>query len=137
MVKGGAGPKRGKGRRRGKGAGGIGDGPVAVTLPAAALGVPGTSAVEVGYSAPYAVYVHEDLKARHPNGGNAKFLSGPAESLLEELGQAARGAMSEGAGRRAALLEAGDLLLGASQQQVPVDTGFLRDSGYVRITRGS
>ncbi len=33
-----------------------------------------------GPSAPYAPYVHEDLEAEHPNGGQAKFL----ESTIDE-----------------------------------------------------
>ena len=30
--------------------------------------------VEVGFSAFYALYVHEDMQAKHPNGGEAKYL---------------------------------------------------------------
>ena len=30
--------------------------------------------LEVGYTAEHAIYVHEDLEANHPNGGQAKFL---------------------------------------------------------------
>jgi hypothetical protein len=33
---------------------------------------------QVGYSTPYAVAVHEDLAANHPNGGQAKYLEEPA-----------------------------------------------------------
>ena len=37
----------------------------------------------VGYSADYAVYVHENLNAMHKEGTRAKFLSGPAIELTE------------------------------------------------------
>jgi hypothetical protein len=134
---------RGKGKgkddggRKRPGKGGLaGDGPISVRLPAVALGVPGSSAVEVGYSAPYAVYVHENTQCRHPNGGNDHFLTGPVAQMVGELAVEAQAAISEGASRRDVLLEAGDALLEASRQQVPVDTGFLRDSGYVQIRRG-
>lgn len=42
--------------------------------------VQGKLAVYVGYSAAYALFVHEDLAANHPNGGEAKFL----ESAIQD-----------------------------------------------------
>lgn len=35
---------------------------------------------EIGFDTPYAIFVHEDLEANHPRGGQAKFL----ESVLRE-----------------------------------------------------
>jgi hypothetical protein len=50
--------------------------------------------VEMGYGSEtvdYAIYVHEDLYARHPRGGNAKFLEGPANrrasGMAERVGK--------------------------------------------------
>jgi hypothetical protein len=112
-----------------------GDGPIAVQFSASDLGVPGTSTVEVGYRAPYAVFVEGNDRAKHLK-GQARFLGQPAASLSQAMAIEAQQAIAEGASRREALLEAGDLLLGASQAVVPVDTGLLRDSGYVAIRRG-
>jgi hypothetical protein len=91
-----------------------GDGPVAVQFSAADLGVPGTSAVEVGYRASYAVFVEGNDRAKHVN-GQAHFLGQPAASLSQAMAIEAQQAIAEGASRREALLDAGDLLLGASQ----------------------
>lgn len=41
--------------------------------------------VPIGFSASYAVFVHENLEARHPNGGQAKFL----ESALNDTASGA------------------------------------------------
>jgi hypothetical protein len=45
-----------------------GDGPIAVQFSAADLGVPGTSTVEIGYKAPYAVFVEGNDRAKHVTG---------------------------------------------------------------------
>lgn len=39
----------------------------------------------IGYGAPYAFYVHEDLHMHHPRGGKAKYLSDPMQSALSSL----------------------------------------------------
>lgn len=41
--------------------------------------------VTVGYTANYAVYVHENLTARHAPGKTAKFLEGPAREMRAEI----------------------------------------------------
>lgn len=41
--------------------------------------------VIVGYTQEYAIYVHEDLNARHAPGKEAKFLEGPARRLQTRL----------------------------------------------------
>lgn len=126
---------KGGGRRKaGKGKGVTGDGPVAVRISASELGIPGSQSVEVGYRAPYAVFVHEDVTAKHRN-GQAKFLEKPATTMLGALAAEAQSAIAEGASRREALLDAGEALLGASKPLVPVDTGYLLSTGYVTVRR--
>jgi hypothetical protein len=41
--------------------------------------------VVVGYTMPYAIYVHEDLFARHKPGKIAKYLEKPARQLAKKL----------------------------------------------------
>jgi hypothetical protein len=130
MAKGGGRKKGGKGRAV------VGDGPVAVRITSQELGIPGTQSVEVGYRAPYAVFVHEDVTAKHRN-GQAKFLEQPAKSMMGLLASEAQSAIEEGASRREALLDAGQTLLGASRPLVPVDTGYLLSTGYVAVRRGT
>jgi hypothetical protein len=133
MAKGGGGKRRG-GKAKGKS--GLGDGPIAVQFTAEELGIPGNQALEVGYRAPYAVFVHEDLHAKHMN-GHAKFLTLPAQQALPLMQAEAQSAIEEGASRREALLEAGDLLLQASQKLVPVSgrRGSNRLLGALRCCR--
>jgi len=107
--------------------------PTSVRLTAQDLGIPGTSAVEVGYSAPYADFVEGGTR----NMKGQRFLERPLEALLPSaLPEAAQSAYQEGGSVREALLEAGNRLLAASLPLVPVDTGRLKASGYVRIRRG-
>lgn len=46
---------------------------------------------KVAYKAPYALYVHEDLTANHPNGGQAKFL----EQAMREAGVEVMGILAK------------------------------------------
>lgn len=94
------------------------------------------TSVKVGYTAQYAVYVHENLEANHPNGGQAKFLEQPAREMREELGAGVRRDMRAGMTLQQALLRAGLKLQAASQQLVPVDTGALRASAFTEVTKG-
>lgn len=41
-------------------------------------------AVEVGYNAAYAIYVHENLEAHHPN-GQAKYLETPMRQKQDDI----------------------------------------------------
>jgi len=43
------------------------------------------SSIEIGYDAPYALYIHEDLELNHPNGGTAKYLENPMELMMPDL----------------------------------------------------
>lgn len=89
---------------------------------------------EVGYSAAYAVHVHEDLTAYHEE-GEAKFLERPARELREDLFRIVVEAMARGRTVGQALLLAGLRLQRESQLLVPVDTGLLRSSAYTRLTK--
>lgn len=40
---------------------------------------------EVRYDADYAIYVHENLEAQHPNGGQAKFLEEAFYEVMSEV----------------------------------------------------
>lgn len=94
--------------------------------------------VVVGYSAPYAVYVHEDMTANHPNGGQAKYLEAAARSpsVKAAMRDAVRKAMKNKKGLAYGLTDSGNVLLRASMPLVPVDTGFLVSSGYVDLKEG-
>jgi hypothetical protein len=89
------------------------------------------ASVRVGYTASYAVYVHEDLTAHHTV-GQAKFLLDPARALAKELGTIVATARKRGASTGQGLLLAGLRLQRASQELVPVDTGNLRASAFTR-----
>lgn len=90
--------------------------------------------VSVVYTAPYAVYVHEDMEANHPNGGQAKYLEQPARELQEDMAAIVRRSVEAKNGLEEGLVRAGQLLLDSSLPLVPVDTGELRDSGQLVIT---
>lgn len=86
----------------------------------------------VGYSAPYATFVHERVDIPH-RVGQAKYLETPLRAYMGELGAAVRNAYARGASLADALLAAGRRLLELSQPLVPVRTGYLKGSGFVRV----
>ena len=91
----------------------------------------------VGYTAPYAVYVHENLTARHPV-GQAKFLEQPAREHADEIAAIIMRALRAGLSPRSALGLGAIRLLQLSKPLVPVDTGFLKASGYAKVeTKGA
>ena len=92
----------------------------------------GKPSVIVGYSTAYAVFVHENLEAKHPV-GEAKFLEKPARLLRPELSDIVNQAMRKGKTLAQALLLAGLRLQRESQMLVPVDTGTLRNSAFTRM----
>lgn len=51
---------------------------------------PGSGTIRVGYDTEYAVYVHEDLNARHKKGKRAKYLEEPARTKRKEILDAVR-----------------------------------------------
>ncbi|MDR2170654.1 MAG: HK97 gp10 family phage protein [Planctomycetaceae bacterium] len=48
----------------------------------------------VKYTAPYAIYVHENLENNHPNGGQAKFLDRAVKEILPDVANAIRTAIA-------------------------------------------
>lgn len=92
----------------------------------------GSPAGRVGYTAPYAAFVHEDLEAHHDD-GQAKFLEQPARQMRAQLRKVVADEMRHGATLPEAIQTALGQLLDASRALVPVDTGYLKDSGYVEV----
>lgn len=90
----------------------------------------------VGYKAPYAVYVHENLAAHHDH-GQAKFLEAPARNQVGQLRSQIIADARLGIGIRIASKNAAITLLNLSKELVPVDTGILKASGYVQDDKGS
>lgn len=86
--------------------------------------------VSVIYDTPYAIFVHEDLTKHHPV-GQAKFLEAPSRSRAQDMARAAAAAWKAGQTWPQCLRAAAQVLLEASQQLVPVDTGLLKASGKV------
>jgi hypothetical protein len=86
----------------------------------------------IGYSAPYAIYVHEDLEARHIT-GQAKFI----EKVVREKGGELYMQIAAGVINRElwidVLTRAAEWLLAESKKLVPVDTGALKDSGFYNL----
>jgi CRISPR/Cas system-associated exonuclease Cas4 (RecB family) len=93
------------------------------------------SQVVVGYSAPYALFVHENLEAHHPV-GQAKFLEQPAREFRKDMAAAVVAGLKAGQSLTEAQLAAGRVLLRESQKLVPVDTGLLKRSGYADVVGG-
>jgi hypothetical protein len=86
--------------------------------------------VITGYTAPYAIFVHENMEMQHPV-GQAKYLEQPARTMERELAAL----MTETYRRTRDLSEA--LLAGARAIQnaalvlTPIETGKLRESSFV------
>ena len=91
--------------------------------------------VEVGYSAPHALLVHEDLEARHEPPTQAKYLEQPARELADTMRDAVEASLREEKDVEKAVLVAANMLFEASQAIVPEDTGELKASGYVKVVK--
>lgn len=91
----------------------------------------------VGFAAPYAVYVHENLGISHPIhnardcGGEAKFLQNAVVATKAEVIRVIAQAQRRGQGMQKGVLDAANVILGEAKIRVPVLTGRLRDSGYI------
>ncbi|MGL6095045.1 MAG: hypothetical protein ACRC7O_04495 [Fimbriiglobus sp.] len=96
---------------------------------------PPKTAVVVGYTAAYGVFVHEDLEAFHPV-GRAKFLEEPFRRLRPDLRRIIAAAYRRGVPVEKCLLLAGLQLQRESQLLVPVDTGALKASAFTKVDRG-
>jgi hypothetical protein len=91
--------------------------------------------VVVGYTAAYAVYVHENLEAKHKEGKQAKFLEQPARELTQEFREIIFKTLSSGGTVAEALLMCGLRLQRESQKIVPIDTGALKNSAFTRLEK--
>ena len=90
----------------------------------------------VGYRAPYAIYVHENLEAYHKPPTQAKFLSQPFQQLRGRIADMMAEVVRRGGDLLQAVYDAGNLVLTESRRIVPVDTGLLKASGFVEPRSG-
>ena len=90
------------------------------------------ASVVVGFSAAYALFVHEDTQAHHEV-GQAKFLEEPARTQQKKYAGTVSTVMQRGGTMQAALLTAGLALQADSQRLCPVDKGLLRASAFTRL----
>lgn len=102
---------------------------------AAQLGV-GGGAIEMawvfgGPSAPYAIYVHENLQAHHAAGTGARFLARPLEERSGQIAEWIAALVRGGLSMRQAIRAIGEELMGEMKRTTPVEFGPLRDSGHV------
>lgn len=95
-----------------------------------------SASVAVGYTADYAIHVHENVGANFKTPGTkAKFLEDPAREHRDDIRRAIEDEMEAGGSLRDGLLVGGLLLQRFSQLECPVDTGFLRASAFTRLER--
>ena len=102
--------------------------------------------VTVGYTANYAVHVHENAKMearrrlsskrKNPR-AQWKFLEQPARELQSDMTKIVRASMKKIPDMEIALGAAGLLLQRESQLLVPVDTGNLKGSAFTRLDDGT
>lgn len=88
--------------------------------------------VITGYTAAYAVYVHENMEAVHPV-GQAKFLEQPARTLRNVLAGIVVKILQAGRSMAMALLTAALHLQRESQKLAPIETGALKNSAFTRL----
>lgn len=105
----------------------------------------------VGFTAAYALWVHENMEMKlkglprrkpakgyywDPQGiAGPKFLEGPARELSNsgELSRILLSVMKQGKTMMQGLLVCGMRILREAQLRTPVDTGNLKASGFVRV----
>ena len=85
--------------------------------------------VVVGFTQRYALFVHENMQAKHPV-GQAKFLETPARELGSEIGRIVRTAVARGVSIGKALILGGLRLQREAQLLCPVDTSALKSSAF-------
>ena len=99
----------------------------------------------VGYRAPYAIYVHENMEIDHPVhvdgsgsvrdcGGQAKFLEIPARDMIPTIKAEMLKLKQQKKGMKYSIRMLLIKLLIRSQKLVPVDTGKLKASGFTKLT---
>ena len=87
----------------------------------------------MGYTAPYAVYVHENLEYRHKIGKTAKFIERPYRKLSKQMRLVVVKNLNNKESLKTSVRRALDLLKTDSMAVVPIRTGFLRNSAFVRV----
>lgn len=87
--------------------------------------------IKIGYSQYYAIYVHENLLAYHKV-GQAKYLEIPMRNARRDLEKRINERMSTGLSFRSSLLLEAFKIQRESQLLVPIDTGALKASAFVR-----
>lgn len=98
--------------------------------------VDGKAVASVGYLAYYAIYVHWNLEAFHPN-GRALFLTEPYDKIKDKAPARMTRLMKRGASLPQALITICYSLQTASQKIVPFKTGELKASAYTKLEKGS
>jgi hypothetical protein len=106
------------------------------------------ASVSVGYTARYAIFVHENMEMKlegkpRPSGlgvywgpaGSSKFLEGPAREYRPQMAGIVSKSLRSKQPMGQALLTAGKFLQRVSQQRVPVEYGLLRASAYTRLNQ--
>ena len=90
----------------------------------------------VGYTAAYAVHVHE-INKNYRNGKEWKYLETPTRQLANsgELGRIITTAYQGGASLQQSLVLAALRIQRDSQKRVPLDTGNLKGSAFTRPGR--
>ncbi len=89
--------------------------------------------VIVGFTAAYAIYVHENLEAYHPV-GQAKFLADAAINNEKQVCELIGNAIDKGKTLAQALLLGGLKLQAEAQKLCPVDTGALKGSAFTKLS---
>lgn len=92
-----------------------------------------TVTATIGYTAPYAVYVHEDLTKNHPV-GEAKWLENAIHANQQNVIDMIYTKLTAGQTMTQACEETGWWLLQLANTMCPVDTGRLKASAYSDVT---
>lgn len=105
---------------------------------AKALRASNTSVVTGYRGVKYAIYVHENLNARHTSPTKAKYLEDPARILANsgELNRTIVNAVRAGSSLLKAVVFAAQKIQAMSQLQVPVDIGNLQGSAFTEVEKG-
>lgn len=85
----------------------------------------------VGYTQNYALPVHEKLDVYHPV-GKAQYLIDPFRDMKKMAGKLIAAYMKQGKTINEALLLVALEVQAQSQEEVPVDTGALKNSAFTR-----
>lgn len=90
-----------------------------------------TVAYGIGFSAPYAVFVHENLENYHKPPTQAKFLETAAKTKADEAVKEIARFVKTKHGLEHGIVSGARIILEEAKRLCPVDTGFLKSSGYV------